>query len=181
MFVSKVNPHSKVRVCLYLVLIVPALLAQQDSGAIAGAAIDPAGAVIPGVIVKVVNTGTNQTTTLTTDQNGQFAATALKIGTYRVEAEAAGFKKIVRDGIEVRVQDRLQIDLHMQVGEVSETVEVAGAAQLLQTLTSSVGQVMETKSITDLPLNGRSYLQLIVLAPGAFIPQRMNTIWTINS
>jgi hypothetical protein len=98
-----------------------------------------------------------------------------------VEAEAVGFKKIVRDGIEVRVQDRLQIDLHMQVGEVSETVEVAGAAPLLQTQTSSVGQVMETKSITDLPLNGRSYLQLIVLAPGAFIPQRMNTIWTINS
>jgi hypothetical protein len=150
MFVSKVKPHSA-WVCLCLVLMLPALFAQQDSGVIAGSAIDPAGAVIPGVIVKFVNAGTNQTTTLTTDQNGQFTATALKIGTYRL-ATVAGFKKIVEDGIEVRVQDRLQIDLHMQVGEVSETVEVAGAAPLLQTQTSSLGQVMETKSITDLPL-----------------------------
>jgi hypothetical protein len=177
MLVSKVNPHSKFWACLCLLLMAPTLQAQQDTGVIAGTAFDPAGAVIPAVTVKVVHTATNQTTTLTTDQNGQFTATALKIGTYRVEAEAAGFKRIVEDGIEVRVQDRLQIDLHMQVGEVSETVEVAGAAPLLQTQTSSVGQVMETKSITDLPLNGRSYLQLIVLAPGAFIPQRMNTIW----
>ena len=145
MFVSKVKPHSIAWVCLCLVLMLPALFAQQDSGAIAGSAIDPAGAVIPGVIVKIVNAGTNQTTTLTTDQNGQFTATALKIGTYRLEATVAGFKKIVEDGIEVRVQDRLQIDLHMQVGEVTETVEVAGAAPLLQTQTSSLGQVMENK------------------------------------
>jgi hypothetical protein len=181
MLVFHAKPHSRVSpawVCLYCLLAVPLLLSQQDAGAIVGTAIDPAGAVIPGIAVSVINAATNMTTTLTTDQNGDFTAIALKIGTYRVEAQGPGFKKSVQEGIELRVQDRLRIDLHMQVGEVSEVVEVAAISPLLQTQTSSVGQVVETKTITDLPLNGRSYLQLIVLAPGAFIPQRMNTIWS---
>jgi hypothetical protein len=180
MLVSRVSldsPSVPARFCLCLVFAASLLLAQQDSGSIVGTITDPAGAVIPSVAVRVINTGTNITTNLVTDQNGDFTATALRIGTYRLEAEAPGFKKTVQENIELRVQDRLRIDLRLQVGEVTETVEVAAAQPLLQTQTSSVGQVMETKSIADLPLNGRSYLQLIVLAPGAFVPQRMNTIW----
>ena len=179
MLVSLVKPCPKISPAwVFVLLLTSRLMAQQDAGAIVGTATDPAGAVIPGITVSVINTATNMTTTLTTDQNGDYTAIALKIGTYRVEAQGPGFKKSVQDNIELRVQDRLRVDLRMQVGDVTEIVEVAGISPLLQTQTSSVGQVMETKTITDLPLNGRSYLQLIVLAPGAFIPQRMNTIWS---
>lgn len=160
-----------------LALALPTLPAQQDTGTITGAVFDSAGAVMPGVAVRVISTATNITLSLTTNQDGEFVATPLRIGAYRVEAEATGFKKTVRDGIVLRVQDRLRVDLRLEVGAVTETVEVTETPPLLQTQTSSVGQVMETKSIVELPLNGRSYLQLITLAAGAFVPQRMNTIW----
>src|SRR6266542_2250577 len=95
------------RVCLYLTLTASVLLSQQDAGSIVGTVTDPAGAVIPAVTVRLINTGTNITTTLQTDQNGDFTATALRIGPYRVESEAPGFKKTVQDNVELRVQDRL--------------------------------------------------------------------------
>lgn len=174
---SDPKPHLVRLLSVFLLVSLCPMQAQQDSGAILGTVFDPGGAVVPGVAVRVINVATNIATAITTDQNGEFVATPLRIGTYRVEAEAAGFKKTVRDGIDLRVQDRLRIDLNLQVGEVTETVEVPGFAPLLQTQTSSVGQVVETKTIVDLPLNGRSYLQLITLAAGAFVPQRMNTIW----
>src|SRR3954464_11842059 len=101
-----IEPHSRVRsawVYLCFLLSVPVLTGQQDAGAIVGTAFDPAGAVIPGISVSVINTATNMTTTLTTDQNGDYTATALKIGTYRVEAQGPGFKKSVQEGIELRV------------------------------------------------------------------------------
>jgi hypothetical protein len=75
------------------------------------------------------------------------------------------------------VQDRLRIDLHLEVGAVTERVEVTAVETLLQTQTSSLGQVFETKQVADLPLNGRSFIQLITLTAGAFVPQKMNTIW----
>ena len=165
------------KVCLSLLLAASTMLAQQDSGVIAGVVLDPANSVIPGVTVKIINIGTNLAVTLTTDQGGNYTSPPLKIGIYRLDAEAAGFKKMIQDGIELRVQDRLQIDLHLEVGQVSETVEVAATAALLQTATSSLGQVMETKTISDVPLNGRNWMQMITLSPGVFVPQKLNTAY----
>jgi hypothetical protein len=163
-------------ICISL-LAIPALVAQQDTGIIAGVALDPTGSPVPGVSVKIINTGTNLAIGLTTDQTGNYASPPLRIGVYRVEAEAAGFKKLIEDNIELRVQDRLAIDLHMEVGQVNETVEVTGTAPMLQTQTSSLGQVMETKSIGDVPLNGRNWMQLITLSAGVFVPQKLNTAY----
>jgi hypothetical protein len=160
-----------------LVLLAALAWGQQDSANIVGTVRDPGGAVVPGASVRIVNTGTNITVSLITDSNGEYTSAPLRIGAYRVEAEAPGFKRTVRDGVELRLQDRVRIDLQLEVGQVSETVEVTALTPLLQTQTSSVGQVVETRTITDLPLNGRSYLQLVTLAAGAFVPQRMNTIW----
>ncbi len=153
------------------------LHAQRDTGTIIGAVLDGTGAGVPGAAVTVTNSLTNVKITITTDANGDYIASPLRIGTYRVEAEIAGFKKTVEDGVVLRVQDRLRIDLHLEVGAVTERVEVTAVETLLQTQTSSLGQVFETKQVHDLPLNGRSYIQLITLTAGAFVPQKMNTIW----
>jgi hypothetical protein len=158
-------------------LVAITLLAQQDTGIIAGTVLDPGGAVVPQVAVRIVNTGTNLSVELTSDQNGDFVSPPLRIGTYRLEAEKTGFKKLIQDGIGLRLQERLQIDLHMEVGGISETVEVSSTAPLLQTATSSVGQVMETKTIADVPLNGRNFMQLVTLSPGVFVPQKLNTAY----
>ncbi len=163
--------------CHFLLFAIPVLLAQQDTGVIAGSVFDQANAVVPGVTVRIVNTATNITVALTSDQGGNYTSPPLKIGIYRLEAEAPGFKKLIQDGVELRVQDRLQIDLHLEVGQVSETVEVAATPALLQTATSSLGQVMETKSIADVPLNGRNFMQLITMSPGVFVPQKLNTAY----
>jgi hypothetical protein len=153
------------------------MFAQQDTGVIAGTVFDPGGSVVPQVAVRIVNTGTNLAVELATDQNGDFISPPLKIGTYRLQAEKPGFKKLIEDGIELRVQDRLQIDMHMEIGGVTETVEVTGTAPLLQSATSSVGQVIETKTIEDVPLNGRNFMQLVTLSPGVFVPQKLNTAY----
>ena len=105
---------------------------------------------------------------MTTGADGTYATNPLRNGLYDVAAESTGFKTSVREGINLRVQDRLEIDFTLEIGDVTETVEVTAAEPLLQTQTSSVGQVMETRAIEDLPLNGRSYIQLITLAAGAF-------------
>ncbi len=153
------------------------LQAQRDTGTLLGTVLDASGSGVPGAAVTVTNVLTNAKVTVTSDTNGDYIATPLRIGTYRVETEISGFKKTVEDGVVLRVQDRLRIDLHLEVGAVTERVEVTAVETLLQTQTSSLGQVFETKQVADLPLNGRSFIQLITLTAGAFVPQKMNTIW----
>ena len=120
-------------------LLGPLLYAQQDTGTILGTVLDSTGAVVAGANVTVTNVLTNVKVTVTADSNGDFIATPLRIGTYRIEAEIAGFKKTVQDGIVLRVLDRLRIDLHLEVGAVTERVEVTGVETLLATQTSSLG------------------------------------------
>lgn len=153
------------------------LLAQVDSGTIVGTVTDATGGIVPGATVRVTNVATNIGFTVTTGADGAYATNPLRIGVYDVIAESTGFKTSVREGINLRVQDRLEIDFTLEIGDVTETVEVTAAEPLLQTQTSSLGQVMETRAIEDLPLNGRSYIQLITLAAGAFVPQPLNSIW----
>lgn len=161
----------------FAILVALPVAAQQDTGTIVGSVLDPGGAVVAGAAVRIIHTGTGIGHSLTTGNDGIFLSPPLQSGTYRIEVESAGFKRSVRDHVVLRLQERLDIPFTLEVGAVNEIVEVTGAAPLLQTQTSSLGQTMESKVIADLPLNGRSYLQLITLTAGAFIPQRMNTIW----
>ena len=103
---------------------------------------------------------------LATDASGNYVATALPPGRYSVTVEASGFKKSANPGINLSVQDRLAINVSLEVGQVSETVEVVGAAQALQTDSSYLGQVVESQRIVDLPLNGRFFTRLAVLTSG---------------
>ena len=112
-------------------MLFPALVhAQQDTGTIVGTVFDPGGAVVPGATVRITNTGTNISVSVTTDSSGVFNTPPLRIGTYRMEVEVSGFKKSVRDGIALRVQDRLNLDVRLEVGEVTQTVDVTATEVL---------------------------------------------------
>src|SRR5947208_11342043 len=144
-----------------------ALIAQDDRGAIVGSVSDPSGASVPGAQVTIKNLATDQPVRLTTDSSGKYAANVLRIGTYSVTVEKQGFKKAVEPNVEVGVNQVVRVDLGMQVGGANEVVEVTGVLPLLQTETSSLGTLETEKRISELPLNGRNFIQLAYLGPGA--------------
>ncbi len=143
----------------------------QESGRMRGTISDSTGAVVPGITVKVVNIGTNAVATATTNEQGRFAADSLLPGEYRVEADAQGFKHYVQTGVILRAGDTLDLPVTMDLGSATESVTISGAPPLVQSTTSAVDQVIETKLISDLPLNERQPFSLVLLAPGV-IPNR---------
>ncbi|HZS49641.1 MAG TPA: TonB-dependent receptor [Bryobacterales bacterium] len=142
--------------------------AQIDTGTITGTVTDPTGAVVPKAVVTATNEATNVSTTTQTNSQGQYVLSGLKVGTYSVSAELAGFRKIVRTGLELHVQERLAVDLALQVGEVTQAVEVSAGTPVLETQSADMGNVVEQRRVVDLPLNGRHYEDLALLAPGVF-------------
>lgn len=142
------------------------IAAQSTTGSIAGVVTDPSGAVVPNAVVVVTDVGTNIETRTSTDQTGNYVLTLLPIGQYSVAVEAGGFKKFLASGIKVNVQDRLRVDATLQLGQAADTVQVESAAPLLQTDTSTLGQVVDNQRIVDLPLNGRFFTRLAVLTTG---------------
>jgi hypothetical protein len=142
------------------------LRAQTTEGSIVGTVTDPSGSVIAAAAVTVANMDTGIAVKTTTDASGAYVATPLHIGRYSVTVEAAGFKRSVRPDITVNVQDRIRVDATLEVGAVTDTVEVAAAAPLLETDTSYLGEVVESQRIVDLPLNGRFFTRLAVLTAG---------------
>src|SRR5262249_36848491 len=141
------------------------LSAQQETGGITGQIFDSGGTSIPTAQVTVRNTSTNATFVATTGQDGFFSGPPLAPGDYPISVTAPGFSTLVRPSITVRVNDRLRIDMTLQIGAVTETVEVHDSTPLLQTEDAIAGQVIDNRGITELPLNGRNWLQLATLAP----------------
>lgn len=127
---------------------------------------DPSGAVVPKATVTVTNIQTNISVKTETDEAGFYTLPSLRPGEYSVTAESAGFSKVVRTGVTLQVAQVARIDVALQSGAVTETVEVVGATSLLDTETSSRGLVIDQKKIVELPLNGRDYNQLALLSPG---------------
>lgn len=152
---------------LVLSLSWAALWAQAPTGQITGSVTDPSGAIIVGAEVTAANEATNVRRTTTTNEDGLFNLPALPPGVYSIQVDAKGFPKQVRERFELQVGQVARIDVAMQIGNVAETVQVAAQAPILQTETTELGTVIENKRIVDLPLNGRNYLQLASLAPGA--------------
>jgi hypothetical protein len=151
---------------LLLCAVAIPLSAQTTSGSIVGTVTDPSGGVIAGASVTITNTDTGIAVKTTTDNAGNYVATPLQVGRYSVAVEAAGFKKSVRSDITVNVQDRIRADAALEVGAVTDTVQVEAEAPLLQTDTSYLGQVVDSQRIVDLPLNGRFFTRLAVLTAG---------------
>ena len=158
----------KTRFILLLVLLLPfPLFAQINTGTILGTVRDAQGAVIPGADVTVTLTDLGISVDLSTNEAGVFQASGLRPGVYEARAETAGFKAAVRSGIQLAIQQRLEIDFTLEVGSVTEEVQVVAAAVDVETGSGQLGTVIESDVIADLPLDGRRYSDLILLSPGA--------------
>ena len=141
MFRHRRTPWVRVLLCFCILLGGRAAIAQVDTGALLGTVKDASGAVIPNARVTLTNEGTSFAQTTTTRGDGTYIFTPLKIGTYTVEAEAAGFEKARNAGIVVNIQQQVVVDFTLVPGAVTQTVEVTSQAPLLQTQSGSVGQV----------------------------------------
>jgi hypothetical protein len=160
---------SKLSAALLTFLLLPAgsLNAQSATGQITGSVRDASGAVIPRVKVTLKNQQTGLTRDTTTNENGSYSIPLLPVGVYSVSAEAAGFSTAQQTDITLNVDQVVRVDLNLAVGSTSETVNVQASAVSIDTETAGVGQVVTTKQVTDLPLNGRNFLQLLFLGAGA--------------
>ena len=117
-------------------------------------------------MVTITDIDRNTKTVVKTNSDGTYTATPLPIGNYSVNVNGSGFKSETRNGIVLRVQDRLRVDFTLQVGSVQEQVVVSEAPPMLQADSSELGQVIDSKQIVELPLNGRDYTQLVSLTSG---------------
>jgi hypothetical protein len=148
-----------------LCLLMSGSVFAQTFGDISGEVRDPSGAVIGGVSVTLTNVGTNATRTTETNDQGIYTFPALQPGAYTLKAEKPGFKSFTRTGVTVEVQLSARINIEMQVGAVSESIEVSAQATLLQSENATVGTVIDNKRILELPLAGRNAFNLVALAP----------------
>lgn len=142
------------------------LSAQEARGAITGRVTDATGGVVAGARVVVVNTATNETRRSVTNETGYYEVNLLEPSNYSVTVEAQGFKKLVRSGLVVNVSARLEINLQLEVGSVSESVEVTAEAPLLETTSASGGRVLDQKQLVNLPFSDLNPFALSALAPG---------------
>ncbi len=149
-----------------LLALAACVFAQDPRGRILGRVTDSSGAVVPGVRVKATNLATNVAVSGATNEQGNYEIPYLLPGTYQVTAELQGFKKYVRDGLELRVNDRLALGIVLEPGVVTETVTVTGQTPLLETSTASIGQVVDNRRLVELPLSGGNPFTLTRLAPG---------------
>jgi len=153
--------------------LIPALLllaalpgyGQQGRGTILGTVTDASGAPVVGAAVRVVNTATNSTLETRTTSEGFYQAPNLAVGDYTVTVEQQGFRKVVRTGLQLQVDQRAQVDIRLEIGQVTESIEVRSEALLVDTSNTSIGKVVDQKRVSELPLNGRNALALTLLMP----------------
>ena len=158
--------------CLaFLMLTAVPSYAQVDTGSILGSVSDSSGARVKGATVTLTNEGTNAELSTTTGDDGGYKFTPVRIGSYKINVTMQGFQTTTTHGIIVNVGQSVVADFSMKPGAVSETVEVTSSAPVLQSQDASVGQVVDSKSVNDLPLNGRNFTFLAQLAAGVNTPQ----------
>lgn len=146
-------------------------VAAQTFGEITGTISDSTGAVVSGALVRVTNTGTRQVRQVETNETGNYTIPFLTPGVYQVRAEKQGFKTAARSDVTLQVADSVRVNFTLEVGNVSESIEVQGGAPLLTTENGAVGTVIDNRRIVELPLNGRNYLQMVALSPNVSAEQ----------
>jgi hypothetical protein len=147
----------------------------QTSGEITGRVSDSSGAVVPGATITLTNVNTSATRITQSTNAGDYTFPSVPPGFYNVKAEHSGFRAAASNNVEVQVQQSVRLDVALQVGQVSETVEVSAQSVLLQAENASLGTVVDNKAVTELPLNGREYLNLVALSAN------VNTLSPANS
>jgi len=151
---------------LAVVCIGGVALAQVETARVIGTVKDQSGAVVPGAAVTFTNTATGISLKTATRSDGSYESAPLRIGTYTVSVETPGFKRIVREGIVLQIQQTAVVDFALQVGQVSQEVTVTAAAALLVVNEATQGQVIDNQKMVDLPLNNRDYIQLALISAG---------------
>ncbi|WP_157898936.1 TonB-dependent receptor [Luteitalea pratensis] len=151
---------------LALLLLPRAVHGQAVTGTIFGTVTDNSGAVMPGVTVTVTNIDTSRSRTYVTDGNGEYTAPSVQTGTYKVGVELQGFKGVVVEGITVSVDQRVRVDARLELGNMSETVEIIATTPLVQVSSSDLSTTVDEEQIKALPLNGRNFVSLTRTVPG---------------
>jgi Carboxypeptidase regulatory-like domain len=159
-------PRLSILPAIFYLSLVSNVFGQRITGTILGTVTDPTGAIIPGVTITVTNVETNLRQNTVTNERGYYEIPYLPLGEYVVIAELSGFKRAEVRGVVLRVESQGRVDIKLEVGEVSEKVEVEAIAPLLNTQDATVGSVVEHHSIVELPLNERRFNLLATLAPG---------------
>ena len=156
-------------VCLLLLILIPSFSLAQSSGtgALSGTVTDPTGAVVPNASVTATSADTGQARTTTTAADGTYRFNLLPPGEYKVKFEASGFKNVEVPGVRVTVTETAVLDYHLEVGAQTQEVTVQANVEAVQTATSTLGTVVTSQTVTDLPLNTRNYTNLIALSSGA--------------
>jgi Carboxypeptidase regulatory-like domain len=154
-------------VVLLLSLSISRLFAQAESGTVVGTVTDQVGAAIPSASVVVTHDATKFSHTVIANTSGQYVANLFPSGTLTITVEQPGFERLVRTGIQLTAADTLTVDLRLVLGNVQQTVEVTGEATLVQSQSAAVSTLVTNQQVVETPLNGRSFVQLIPLMPGA--------------
>ena len=139
-----------------------------------GSVTDASSAIITGAAVALTNLGTNDKRMSQTDSSGHYVFVNLPPGSYAITVEQPGFKRFTRQPIALEVEAAVRLDVSLQVGDSTQTVEVTADTPLLQTQTATLGQVVEGRTVMEMPLNGRNVLNLVALVPGV-VPQGQTT------
>ena len=162
---------------LVVLLLAPGRIYPQVVGAtLSGTVTDQSGAVIPSVQISIRNTATGTTRSVTADAAGFYAAPNLLPGIYEITATAPGFSTEVQTGITLTVGGQQLLNITMKVGQVAERVQVTGEAPMVQLASSSIGAVVDSTTVRELPLNGRSWTDLANLQPGVAAIQTQNAL-----
>jgi hypothetical protein len=165
----------------FALLLVPAMVqAQVDVCAITGVVIDPSGAVLQKASVTAAVPLTGFVRTVRSNANGTYVIPNLQPGVYNVSAQAAGFKKVIASGLRLYVGQTVTQDLRLEIGDTKESITVTAAAALLNLTDNQIGTVITNNQITELPLNGRNFLQLNLLSPGVIHNKTSNTFEAIE-
>ncbi len=151
---------------LLLALLARPVMAQVSSGSILGTVHDTTGQVVPAATVTITDQGKGTSTTLQTDATGSYVASFLIPGTYEISVDLQGFKKYLRRGVVLQVNQRARVDITLEIGTLTETTTVEAFAPLVKEDSSDVGEVIEERAIKELPLNGRNFATLVYLVPG---------------
>lgn len=139
---------------------------QSFYGSVVGTVTDSSGSAVPQAGVTMVNMGTAERRVIQTDTSGNYQFVNVPPGQYRVEVEKTGFRRFIREPVTVEVQSSVRIDVGMQLGDMSQVIEVQAQTPLLQTENASLGQVVESRKVLETPLNGRNVFNLVALVPG---------------
>jgi hypothetical protein len=167
------NCLNKIATAIFVILICCAIVAGQEPTAqLTGLITDPSGAAVPGAALNLVNINTGFQWNTTSNESGNYTFSNLPPGSYRISIKKEGFGTITQEGINLAVSQSARLDFPMSLGSSAETVEIKATPPLLESDTASVGQLIEQRAVSDLPLNGRNFLQLARLSAGVLEPKQ---------